>query len=61
MVFLDDSGVKEGDKETNDTNTPGSLIVKLLNEHTTRQGTIYEVINKRNEISYLKLTPWIPK
>ena len=45
LVFCDDSKAKEGSKDINDTNTPGSLIVSLLNEHTTRQGVIYEVKN----------------
>lgn len=45
LVFRDDTIVNEGSKDVNH-NTPGSLIVSLLNEHTTRQGVIYEVKNK---------------
>ena len=52
LVFRDDSKVTEGSREINDTNTPGSLIVSLLNEHTIRQGAIYEVMNK---LYHLKL------
>ena len=39
----------EGNKEIND-NTPASLIVSLLHEHATRQGVIYEVYYKIDNI-----------
>ena len=55
MVFRDDTIVDEGSKENND-NTPGSLIVSLLNEHTTRQGVIYEVKYKIDNIIWCKFT-----
>ena len=45
MVFRDD-GVEDEiihAEEKNDSNKPGSLIVKVLNEVTTRQGIRYEV------------------
>lgn len=45
MVFRSDD---EKDQEQNPSptgDTPGSLVIKITNQITTRQGTIYEVIN----------------
>lgn len=51
MVFRDD-GVEDEilhAEEKDDTNKPGSLIVKVINELTTRQGIRYEVKTMMNK------------
>lgn len=47
MVFRnDDADSPTQTTSTTEFNTPGSLIVKIINQKTTRQGIIYEVFNK---------------
>lgn len=46
MVFRDDTLPGEMMNNVSNCNEPGSLIVRVVNEKTTRQGNIYEVIKK---------------
>lgn len=47
MVFRnDDADSPTQTTSTTEFNTPGSLIVNIINQKTTRQGIIYEVLNK---------------
>ena len=46
MVFRNDDADSPGKTTSTADDIPGSLIVKIINQKTTRQGIIYEVLNK---------------
>lgn len=50
MTYQDD--LQDEKKSTANEDSPGSLIVKIINNKTTRQGDIYEVVfhAKQNKI-----------
>ena len=54
MTYQDD--LQDEEKSTANEDNPGSLIVKIINNKTTRQGDIYEVVfhaNQNNNVGVL--------
>ena len=54
MTYQDD--LQDEEKSTANEDNPGSLIVKIINNKTTRQGDIYEVVfhaNQNNNVCVL--------
>ena len=45
MIFSSDGEEESGQNQTQPGDSTASLIIKITNQKTTRQGPIYEVIN----------------
>ena len=54
ITFHDDSDDSNDRQMTDNSDQPGALITRILNEKTTRQGVLYEVYLS---IIYMYITP----